>query len=174
MCQAGNLQQKGASDSWSYHTLCKERGQMARCGLATRLISPPRKSVQNDFLLPWEQPTWSIACPGSCKACSNAQQCVTVISCHDFPCKYLEKSINTERAITQHIIKWIIYSLTSDVILSCQNRIACPLSLSFERKVTNKNPSCCCLPKRKYPCKKNCNKETPQTLCYFFQNDEEI
>lgn len=87
--------------------------------------------------------------------------------CNDFLCKYIEKSINPRRVITQYIIKGTIYSLTRVVILSCQNCIACLLSLSFEKKVTNKNPFCCCLWKRKSLLRKTLTKKTPRHFTLF-------
>lgn len=91
--------------------------------------------------------------------------------CNDFLCKYTEKSINPRRVITQYISKGTIYSLTWDVILSCQNCIACSLSLSFEKK-SNQQKSFLLPLEKKIPFKKNCNKENPQTLHYFFQDDK--
>lgn len=60
-----------------------------------------------------------------------------------------------------------------DVILPCQNPIACPLSQSFDRKLTNKNPFCAAFLKEN-PFEKICNIENPQTPHIFFQNDKEI
>lgn len=87
--------------------------------------------------------------------------------CNDFLCKYTEKSVNPRRVITQYIIKGTIYSLTRNAILSCQNHIACLLLLSFEKKVTNKNPFCCCLWKRKSLLRKIVTKKTPRHFTIF-------
>lgn len=113
----------------------------------------PYRHAQNDFLLPYERLTWSIACPGSCETCRNMQQGASFYQvtgcCNDFLCKYVEKPINPERAITRYIIKGTTHSLMQHTIISCQNHIACPLSQSFDWKLTRKNPFCHCLPKRK-------------------------
>lgn len=155
---------------WRYHTLCKERGETGPWRPVKRLISHPRNSAQNDCLLHWKWPTWSTACPGSCKTCRNMPQCYCYQLkeyCNDFLCEYPEKSINPRGVITQYIIKGAIYSLTWDAILSCQYCIACSLSLSFEKK-SNQQKFLLLLPFNKTPFKKNCNKKTSQTLHCFF------